>query len=263
MSILNKIFQFGEKIEEYDFRVLNERDVRASAGIMFLFGIISLFSFILTKNLFWANLFTITFIIEFVLRVFVNPVYTPYMVLGHLVVSNQAPEWVEASPKRFAWSIGVILGAIMSYYILLDIVTPARILTCVFCLILLFMESSFGICLGCIVYKMFDKKLNKCAGDTCEVQAKKPSLMPQFIALVVFMGLFYGVFKALKEYKYYGTTSSIMTQAQKDEIELANVDEEEEIEDNSKSTTKDCEPPQFAIDMGHRDIWLEHNGCKE
>ena len=263
MSILSNFFQFGEKIDKYDFRVVNERDVRASAGIMFLFGIISLFSFILTKNLFWANLFTATFIIEFVLRVFVNSVYTPYMILGHIVVSNQTPDWVEASPKRFAWSLGVILGAIMSYYILLDIITPARIIICVLCLVLLFLESSFGICLGCIVYKLFDKKLNKCAGDTCEVQPKKQSIMPKFIALVLFMGLFYGLFTALKEYKYYGTTSSLLTQAQKDSIEFGSFDEVDEDESTSTIQIKDCEPPQFAIDMGHRDVWLEHNGCKK
>ena len=74
-----KIFQFGEEVPGYDYRVINERDARSSAGIMFLFGIISFFSFIMTRNLFWAEVFSLTFILEFAIRVFVNPLYAPYM----------------------------------------------------------------------------------------------------------------------------------------------------------------------------------------
>ena len=110
-----KLFQFGQDVAPYDFKVINERDARASAGIMFLFGIVSFFSFILTKNLFWAELFSITFIIEFIARVFINPFYSPYMILGSFIVSNQQPEWVEAKPKKFAWILGVILALVMSY----------------------------------------------------------------------------------------------------------------------------------------------------
>ena len=60
---MSTIFQFGEEVPGYDYRVINERDARASAGIMFLFGLISFFSFISTGNLFWAELFSLTFIL--------------------------------------------------------------------------------------------------------------------------------------------------------------------------------------------------------
>ncbi len=77
---------------------------------MFLFGIISLFSIFLTKNLFWAELFSITFIIEFMIRVFINPRFAPYYLLASLIVSNQSEICVEAKSKKFAWTLGVILG---------------------------------------------------------------------------------------------------------------------------------------------------------
>ena len=77
---------------------------------MFLFGIISLFSVFLTKNLFWAELFSITFIIEFMIRVFINPRFAPYYLLASLIVSNQSEICVEAKSKKFAWTLGVILG---------------------------------------------------------------------------------------------------------------------------------------------------------
>jgi hypothetical protein len=127
---MSNFFQFGEKLASYDYPVINERDARASAGIMFLLGTITLFAFIISKNLFWANLFTITFILEFLIRVFINPLYAPYMALGSLIVRNQSPEWVEAKPKKFAWFLAVVLGLVMSYFILFDIVTPARLGVC-------------------------------------------------------------------------------------------------------------------------------------
>ena len=261
---MDKIFQFGQKVDEYEFKVINERDARASAGIMFLLGILSLFSFILTQNLFWANIFTTTFIIEFIVRVFVNPKYSPYMILGSLIVSNQEPDWVEASPKKFAWILGVILGLIMSYFIIFDIMTPARLLTCLLCLLLLYMEAVFGICLGCIIYKRLNIKLYKCPGGVCEMPKKKASLLPKFIMLGLFMLMFYGVYYGFKEYKYHGTTSSNLTQEQIDDMEFEDDDTGDDTtsSDNGVNIKKDCQPPQWAIDMGHKDKWLQHHGCQ-
>jgi len=244
---MNKVLQFGETIDKYNFKVLNERDIRASAGIMFLLGILSLFFFIITKNIFWAELFSITFIIEFIVRVFINPIYAPYMMLGSLAVFNQSPEWVEARPKKFAWILALVLGLIMGYFIIFDIITPFRLLICLICLVLLFLESSFGICLGCLVYKKINAKLYKCAGDTCELSENKKSNKNKYLALVISIIIFYGVFQILKV-KY------------KDNIEPNRIKKEYETE--KKITNKDCKPPQFAIDMGHREIWLKHNGCK-
>jgi hypothetical protein len=255
-----KIFQFGQDIQGYDFRVINERDARASAGIMFLLGIISLFSFIMTKNLFWAELFSITFIIEFVVRVFINPIYAPYMLLGSFMVSNQEPEWVEASPKKFAWILGVILGLIMTYFIIGNILSPARLLICILCLILLFLESAFSICLGCIMYKRLNKKLYKCPGGVCEVSSKKESAKGAFVVLLVFMALFYGTYYGLKEYKYApkiehsSKTIIINNKSTENMSKLTTI--------KNKESDKDCTPPQWAIDMGHKNIWLEHHGCK-
>lgn len=255
-----KIFQFGQDIPQYDFKVINERDARASAGIMFLFGIVSFFSFILTQNLFWAELFSITFIIEFIVRVFINPLYAPYMILGSFVVSNQQPEWVEAKPKKFAWILGVMLGFIMAYYVAFDILTPARAMICILCLILLFLESAFGICLGCIVYKRLNMKLYKCPGGVCEVPVKRKNKRGKLIAFLLSISLFYGVYYIMKEYKY-------VTQEQLDAREFNDEEfDDEEVEvaeptQNESKQNKECEPPQWAIDMGHREMWLKHHGC--
>ena len=51
---MNNLIQFGESVEGYDIPVLNEREIRAAAGILFLATFISLM-FILFKNNFFAN----------------------------------------------------------------------------------------------------------------------------------------------------------------------------------------------------------------
>ena len=39
---MKKVIKFGETVEGYNIPVLNEREIRASAGILFLFIFISL-----------------------------------------------------------------------------------------------------------------------------------------------------------------------------------------------------------------------------
>jgi len=255
-------FNFGEKVPEYDFKVINENEARASAGIMFLFGIISLFSFILTKDLFYAEIFSITFIIEFLIRILISPIYAPYMLLGSIFVSNQKPNWVEAKPKKFAWVLGLMLGFVMGYFILFNIMTPARLLTCLICLVLLFTESAFGICLGCILYKKLNIKVQKCPGDVCEVGFIKPKRLNKFLSLVFISLLFTTTYVTMKDLRY-SSSSTNDTQFQnslKEDEEFLNGDDEEDDEVEEITTSnKECTPPQWAIDMGHRDMWIKHN----
>ncbi len=192
---------FGETVEGYDYKVINERDARASAGLMFLLGILSLFSVYLYRTIFWAELFSITFIIEFIVRVLFNPKYAPYMLLGGLIVSNQTPDWVEAKPKQFAWMLGMVLGLIMTYYIVFDLISVVRIAICWLCLFLLFVESVFGICLGCILYKKLHWKTYNCPGGICDTTSKKPYDKKKFVIILAFLGLFVLTYISLKYYK--------------------------------------------------------------
>jgi hypothetical protein len=196
------LFDFGEKVEGLDYLAINEREARASAGIMFLLGILSIFSVYLERTLFWAELFSITFVIEFLVRVAVSPKYAPYMLIGRVIVSNQTPEWVEAKPKQFAWFLGLILGLIMTYYILFDIISLVRLSICWLCLFLMFVESAFGICLGCLLYKAFNKKTENCAGGVCETVPKRAIQGFHFIIIIMFIGLFVSTYAGLKSIKY-------------------------------------------------------------
>lgn len=199
--IKHLFFNFGEKIDEFDFKVINERDARASAGIMFLFGILSIFSVFTLRTLLFVELFSLTFIFEFFIRTTMNPKYAPYMLLGSLFVANQEPEWVEAKPKQFAWVLGMILGIFMTYFIVFDVVSPIRLLTCILCMVLLFLESAFGICLGCMLYSKLNIKLNRCPGGVCSVPVRR-KVKGRWLILVLSILLFSLIYYQLIEGRY-------------------------------------------------------------
>jgi len=58
---MKKIIKFGEEVEGYSIRVLNERELRAAAGILFLATFTSLM-FILLKGNFVPIKYVLTFI---------------------------------------------------------------------------------------------------------------------------------------------------------------------------------------------------------
>ena len=146
---MNKTIQFGENVEGYDIPVLNEREIRASAGILFLATFISLMQIVFKNNFLPIKHVLTVFLSDFIIRVFINPKFSPTLIIGRLIVSNQTPEYVGAQQKKFAWVIGVILSATM--FILIVVVNSYSIITgviCLICLAFLFFESAFGICLG-------------------------------------------------------------------------------------------------------------------
>src|SRR5665811_1041608 len=107
---MRSIFVFFKQKTAYEMRVLNERAVRASAGILFFLAIISFMNAWLTGNFQPTRVFVVGFLIDFTIRIFINPRYAPSLILGQWVVHRQQPEWVGARQKRFAWAIGLVLA---------------------------------------------------------------------------------------------------------------------------------------------------------
>jgi len=190
---MKPVIQFGENVEGYNIRVLNEREIRASAGILFLAVFISLM-LILFKNNFLPIKYVITvFLTDFIIRVFINPRFSPTLITGRLIVGNQVPEYVGAQQKKFAWIIGIILSATM--FILMVVVnsySPITGIICLICLVFLFFESAFGICLGCKFYPLFHKeKPQHCPGEVCGVKSKQDiqkTSMVQLLIIFAFVG---------------------------------------------------------------------------
>jgi hypothetical protein len=187
---MSKIIKFGEDVEGYDIPVLNEREVRASAGILFLMTFISLMV-ILAKGNFLMIKYVITFfLLDFIIRVFINPKYSPTLIIGRLIVRNQVPEYVGAKQKKFAWIIGIVLAATMFVHmVIINAYSPITGIICLICLIFLFFESVFGICLGCIVYKwIYKQKAQYCPGEVCDVKSKQDIQKTSGAQMLVVLG---------------------------------------------------------------------------
>lgn len=193
---MNKTIQFGEEVEGYSIPVLNEREVRAAAGILFLATFISLMM-ILFQNNFVPIKYVITlFLTDFIIRVFINPKYAPTLIIGRLIVRNQNPEYVGAKQKKFAWIIGLVLSLTMFIFmVLVNSYSPITGIVCFICLIFLFFESAFGICLGCIVYKwVYKEKAQYCPGEVCDVKAKQAIQKTSIIQLLIVAGFIAYIF---------------------------------------------------------------------
>ena len=193
---MNKIIKFGEDVEGYNIPVLNEREIRAAAGIFFLFMLISLMLILFKGDFLLIKYVIIIFLTDLLIRVFVNPKYSPALIIGRLIVRNQVPEYVGAKQKKFAWIIGIVLATMM--FILLVVINAYSLITgitCLICLVFLFFESAFGICLGCKFYSIFYKeKAQYCPGQICDVKSKQDIQKTSVIQLLIVFGLITYIF---------------------------------------------------------------------
>jgi Domain of unknown function (DUF4395) len=186
---MSKIIKFGEDVKGYKIPVLNEREIRAAAGLLFLMMFISILTAIFKENFLMLKYSITLFLTDILIRVFINPKYSPSLIIGRMIVSNQTPEYVGAPQKKFAWIIGVILGATMFIHmVVLNGYGPIAGIICMICLIFLFFETAFGICLGCKFYPLFFKdKVQHCPGEVCErkdrQEIQKTSKVQLFIVL--------------------------------------------------------------------------------
>jgi len=199
---MSKIINFGETVEGYNLPVLNEREIRASAGILFLLIYTALMLIIFKENFVLIKISITMFLVDFIIRVFINPRFSPTLIIGRLIVGRQTPEYVSAAPKKFAWIIGISLAVIM--FVLMTVMNTYSAITgliCLICMIFLFFESVFGICLGCLFYPLFFKKEKQlCPGDICEVKVKhqiqkvtwvQVALVLSFITFIVLTAIFF------------------------------------------------------------------------
>jgi len=161
----------------------------------------------------------IIFLTDFLIRVFINPKYSPTMIIARMIVSKQTPEYVGAPQKKFAWVIGVVLSAVMFVFmVIVNAYSPITGIICLICLIFLFFESAFGICLGCMFYPLFYKeKVQLCPGDVCEKKEKQEIqkvswrqivILLFFTALVVAVAVFLNDMLSEKPYDLFGIGDS-------------------------------------------------------
>jgi hypothetical protein len=196
MDSFKKFFTYGEIVQGYDVPVLNEREARAAAGILFIGAFLGLTNGVMLGTAVFSEYFVTFFAIDFTIRV-IQPRYAPSLLLGRFFVQNQTPEYVGATQKRFAWLLGMILAWPMFYYLVIDFQpNPIKVLVCLVCMALLFFESAFSVCVGCKIFHFIKRKApSHCPGGVCEMRIKEPvqqfnGVQKAILALTVFAILY-------------------------------------------------------------------------
>ncbi len=162
----------GQKIDGYDIPVLDDRAIRASAGIFLLLSVVSAMRAGLIGDFTALTIFAAVLFVEMFIRVFISPRYSPFLYIGALITEEQTKEWVGAAQKRFAWILALGLsGTLLLSQLLAPGRNPFSTLMCMACIFLLLAESAFGICIGCQYYsRFFPERPTVCSNGLCNTK---------------------------------------------------------------------------------------------
>jgi len=237
---MRALLGFGERVEGYDIPVLNEREARAGAGILFAISLVAFMNAFLVGNFAPIRVVAIGFFIDFFIRVLISPRYAPSLILGRLAVRNQTPEFTGAPQKHFAWTLGLMLATVMVVLVAgFDVRGPINMLICVTCLTLLFFETAFGICIGCVLYRvLLRRETALCPGGACAVSVKHPvqrTSGAQLAALTLAAILLVGAGSIIGSGSYAAPFAP--------------------------QGADRCKVPGFAIALGHEQMWKQRNNC--
>ncbi len=161
------------------YPVLNERAIRAGAGIMFVLGFFAFMQAFYLREFIFIQVFVVLFFVDFFMKVVVGTRFSPVSQLAAWVVRKQAPEYVGAIQKRFAWSIGLLLsGTMMVLMYGFGVQGLPNLIICGTCLTFMFLETSFGICVGCKIYNFLlargviamPEYKPACPGNVCAIE---------------------------------------------------------------------------------------------
>ena len=242
MTNIKEFFTYGEKVPGYEIPVLNEREARAAAAIMFVGAFLGLTNGVMLGTAVFSEYFVTFFAIDFTIRV-IQPRYAPSLLLGRFFVQNQTPEYVGAAQKRFAWILGMILAWPMFYYLVIDFQpNPIKVFVCLICMALLFFEAAFSICLGCKIFNLIKKeKASHCPGGVCEMKIKEPiqtfSSVQKAIFLITILLIAYGSYAYMTKLPDRTILSKklkrmMMSEAQIEKLEEAKAEAEFDQDDD-------------------------------
>ena len=199
MNLKNFLTEYGVYVPGYDVTVINEREARAAAGVLFMLGMIVIFVGIGFNHIIVARVYLAFMFVDFTARM-LSPTYSPSLLLGKFVVRNQEPDYTGGLQKRFAWTLGWLISLPMMWWFVIHWdITFYKVLVCVLCLTLMFLEAAFSICVGCKIYKMIIKEDPKhCPGGVCKIKQKDPiqifNPIQKAIAILTFIGLLGGIY---------------------------------------------------------------------
>jgi hypothetical protein len=160
--------------------VVNENAVRAAAGLTMVTGAVAFSYAYFDKQYVPLQVVASLFFVEFLVRVTVGLRYSPFGALAHAMTLRRGPQWVSATPKRFAWTLGLTMAFAMT------VITGSGIrgylprTICLICLTLMWLESALGLCVGCKIYGLLVRRGwisagpddESCADGYCEPRVR-------------------------------------------------------------------------------------------
>lgn len=161
--------------------VFNENEVRAAAGLTMALGTVAFVYAYFAKIYVPIQIVTTLFFFEFLIRLTVGLTYSPMGMLARLMTQRQAPQWVSAKPKRFAWTLGLVMSLAMVVITNSGIRGPLPLTICLICLTLMWLEAVLGLCLGCEIHGLMvrrgwatkDAAFEVCAHDACAIKTQQ------------------------------------------------------------------------------------------
>jgi len=95
-----------------------------------------------------------------------------------MLVRRYDPQWVSAKPKRFAWTLGLLMALAMAVITNVGIRGALPLTICLLCLTLMWLEAVLGLCLGCEIHRLLvrggwatkDEAFEHCAGGACALE---------------------------------------------------------------------------------------------
>jgi hypothetical protein len=97
-----------------------------------------------------------------------------------LLTAGQSPHWVSAKPKRFAWSLGLVMSLAMTAITNANIRGTLPLTICLICMTLMWLEAVLGLCLGCEIYGFMvrrgwvakDEAYEVCSNGACAAETQ-------------------------------------------------------------------------------------------
>lgn len=150
---------------------VDEQQARVAAGITMALGGVA-FVYANFDKVFWPiRTVSAFFFVDFLLRVTVGLERSPAGLMAGSLTRRQPPERVSAKPKRFAWSLGLVMTLAMATITNSGIHGPLPRTICLVCLVLMWLEAVLGLCLGSEVYALKVRRGWRAPGDAFEVCA--------------------------------------------------------------------------------------------
>jgi hypothetical protein len=156
---------------------VDEQEVRAAAGLTMAIGAGAFVFAYFERQFLPLQIVTALFSVEFLVRVTLRLRYSPIGIVARAITLGWPPEWVSARPKRFAWTLGLVMSLSMAVVINTGVRGVLPVTVCLVCLTLMWLESVLGLCVGCEIARLLmrrgwmrdDTGAGICAGGRCDV----------------------------------------------------------------------------------------------